>query len=224
MARKPHWELGARIHAARVRRGFKFTQLAAYVGVTEIAVRAWEAGASRPTRERLVKIAEGLGVPEKLLLDGGIEWDEHLVGLQPLPGPDVFQWPTLFPAEMRSDDDEGGVDPFRVAPGIDPAETMTPVATEVENPAAKPRRGKPPTKAELDRRARAARRERFKEVKRSVKEAARMAGAPRRRKADFLPLIEAGACCGLCLNIVPTHRRGGGRYCRACLDMFDDAK
>lgn len=114
MAKGPHWSLGARIHAARARRGFNFAQLAAYCGVTEVAARNWERGTSRPSPERLVKLAEGFGVSAELLRDGGVAWDEALVHIQPLPGPHVFQWPTQFPQETGAPD-ESIVPPFREA-------------------------------------------------------------------------------------------------------------
>lgn len=216
MAKGPHWELGARIHAARVRRGFTYSQIAAYCGVTEIAVRSWESGKSRLTGERLTKVAEACGVSAPLLAMGGLKWDEALLRVQPLPGPHVFQWPTLFPEETQADGNDGA-SPFRQAPGVDQ-----------ELPGGLPRERSRPERSgrdwdtgdRQDNGQRAALR-----VRRSAfKAAVAMKVHLPRTKVELMPLIAKGECCSLCLTVGRTEHRGGGYFCRVCLDMFDDRR
>ncbi len=117
MSRGPHWELGARIHAARARRGFNHSALAACCGVSELAVRNWESGISKPKEDRLLKIAEALGVWPQHLVEGGEMWDLALLRVQRVSSPAAFQWPTQYHDELRSNDDDGA-EPFRAPLGV----------------------------------------------------------------------------------------------------------
>ena len=66
-------DLGEAIRRARKAVGFTQTALAHELGVSQGAVRQWEAGATRPTLERLEHLSKVLKIDTVKLLNGNIE-------------------------------------------------------------------------------------------------------------------------------------------------------
>jgi transcriptional regulator with XRE-family HTH domain len=128
-------DLGRRIHAARAKRGFTSTVLAAYCGVTELAARGWEAGA-QPKPNLTYKIAEALGVDHDLLVAGGTAWDEHILHIKRVSSPDIFRPPTQWPDELGAERDEAGAAPFRQHEEVAPPSAEPEASTLVSQPAA----------------------------------------------------------------------------------------
>ena len=127
MAGRP-WELGRRLRAARIRRGFKVAQVSDYCGVRDETIYDWEKGVCVPDYPSLVLLAEALGLDEKLMTKGGAEWDAHVARLGKIPTPEWFRVPTQFPDELRAHDADIADEPFggHVAKGFKPTGRHSP--------------------------------------------------------------------------------------------------
>jgi transcriptional regulator with XRE-family HTH domain len=86
---KTRYPVGARIRAARERRGLHQRDLAALLGVERSTVSQWETGTRRPEAMRLGQIAECLEVPISFLYGTALHDDAATMeDLQRLPPED----------------------------------------------------------------------------------------------------------------------------------------
>ena len=61
--------LGAKIEAARIRKGMSQTELGQRVGVSQVSVHRWEGGLANPSFANLLKLSLVLDIPMSRLLD-----------------------------------------------------------------------------------------------------------------------------------------------------------
>lgn len=134
--------LGRRIRAARLKRTFSRTMLAAFCGVTEQVVYQWESGKAAPSRHHSSRLAMGLGVPWDAFLLGDEAWDRHVATITAVNAPDVFAPPTQW--TLNADAMDIG-EPYRVKEEVGaPVPEPPPAPATVAKPV--PQRRAPPVR------------------------------------------------------------------------------
>lgn len=79
---RPHRDLGARIRAARIRRGFSVGDVAFALDVSCGCIESWENGRHRPNEVRLAMLCRKLWIDPALLSRGGSAFDEAVASME----------------------------------------------------------------------------------------------------------------------------------------------